>query len=273
MTYRIGLPVWALTDWNKRYFNPGEDRLAQYASVFGCVEGNTTFYSTPSRRSVLQWKEQLVGKDFQFCFKLPKEITHESGNLAKIAPFLKVLEPLEDNLGPLLVQLPASVGMTHVEWIKKLIAAIPGAPGCVLEVRNPAFFHDPDTFTELFADTGCYRVVMDARPIHRTDPSHPDILAAQHEKPDLPVYPLACNNGIFVRLVLHPNDDLNAPYYRAWAQQTASLLESGRQVYMTIHCPNKSLCPGQAEHFHKLLQQHIGLPDMPAWPISQASLF
>lgn len=273
MVYRLGLPVWALPDWNKLYFNAGEDRLTQYASVFDCVEGNTTFYSMPSPRSVMQWREQLVGRDFEFCFKPPKEITHEHGSLGLLAKFLKALEPVEDKLGPLLVQLPASVGTIHIDWIKKLITQIPKSIGCVLEVRNPEFFRHPGTFSELFADTGCYRVVMDARPIHRADPSHPEILAAQHEKPDLPVFPLTCNNGIFVRLVLHPDDELNEPYYRAWAKQVAALLEDDQKVYMTIHCPNKLHCPKQAERFHKLLQQQVDLPDLPPWPIQQGSLF
>ena len=44
--------------------------------VCNAVEGNTTFYATPSRATVEMWAAQAP-EDFRFLLKLPKPVTHE----------------------------------------------------------------------------------------------------------------------------------------------------------------------------------------------------
>jgi uncharacterized protein YecE (DUF72 family) len=268
----MGLPAWAYPDWEGKYFSAGEPKLPQYAQVFNCVEGNTTFYSIPSVQTVSLWREQLSGTDFQFCFKLPREVTHD-GNHRSLSTFLQRLEPVVDHLGPFLVQLPASVGPQEVSWIKGLLGKLPEHAEYALEVRHPDFYKQADTFHQLLADSGCYRVVMDARPIHDADPDHPDIQSAQHAKPNLPVYAEPCNGGILVRLVLHPDDALNDAYYAQWTRLTSGWLASGIRVWMMIHCANNFYSPSQARRFHQGLQVSCDLPDLASWPLAQGSLF
>lgn len=271
--YRLGLPAWAFDGWEGRYFD-GADRLRQYASVFGTVEGNTTFYATPSPRTVDEWRAQLAGLDFRFCFKLPRIVTHEPGGRRALAEFLHAIEPLMPWLGPFLVQLPASVGPDKVDWIRGLLAALPDEIGHALEVRHPDFFTAPETFDEHFAGSGCLRTIMDARPIHREHPSHPEVLAARHEKPDVPVHARTSSGGALVRLVLHPDDSLNVPYYDFWAEQVDTWRQDGRRVLMMIHCPNNLHCPPQAKRFHDLLRARSAeLAPLPDWPLTQGTLF
>ena len=52
------------------------ERLEKYAQVFHTVEGNTTFYATPTLNTVQNWRA-ATHDDFRFTFKLPKAITHE----------------------------------------------------------------------------------------------------------------------------------------------------------------------------------------------------
>ena len=40
------------------------------------MEGNTTFYATPTPEIVERWRDQ-VPETFRFCFKLPKTVTHD----------------------------------------------------------------------------------------------------------------------------------------------------------------------------------------------------
>lgn len=277
MQYRLGLPAWRFPDWENLYFDAHE-RLRQYASVFSCVEGNTTFYATPSAATVADWRAQLEGLDFQFNFKLPRQITHESGKLGEVKTFLAALEPVHASMGPLLVQLPASTGPADIGWIRKLLEQIPADFGAALEVRHPGFFDEPDRFHEMLADTGCFHTMMDARPIHLHDQGHPEVLAARHEKPDVPVLAYPTNGGAMVRVVLHPDDSLNDSYYDFWVDKTAEWLLEGDAVYMMIHCPNNLHCPAQALRFHRMLQQKLAaggktLEDLPDWPVSQQSLF
>ncbi len=278
MKYRIGLPAWRFAGWDNRYFDPGTNRLRQYASVFGTVEGNTTFYATPSASTVADWRAQLSDLDFKCCFKLPRNVTHAPGGRTELLSFLRALEPLQEVMGPFLVQLPASVSQAHVNWITNLLTHLPRDIGHALEVRHPDFFHRPETFNQHFDQTGSFRVIMDARPIHLHAPSHPEVQAARHEKPDLPVYAATANGGVMVRLVLHPDESYNTEYYAFWQAQVATWLADDVSVYMMIHCPDNLHCPAQAEHFHQGLMTRlsgsgIALPPLPAWPVSQPSLF
>ena len=271
--YRIGLPAWAFDGWQDRYFD-ATDRLRQYASVFNTVEGNTTFYATPSPSTVQDWRAQVTDLDFRFCFKLPRTVTHQRGGKRLLGEFLSALKPLEPWLGPFLVQLPAVVGPEHVGWIRGLLASLPQDLGYALEVRHPDFFNEAGDFNRYFGDLDCLRTIMDARPIHLEAPTHPEVLAARHEKPDLPVFFEPGPAGALVRLVLHPDDTLNAGYYDTWAKTTAQWLGEGRTVYMMIHCPNNLHCPPQAQRFQAELREADGdVKELPGWPLAQASLF
>lgn len=274
----MGLPAWRYAGWDNRYFDAGSDRLRQYARVFRTVEGNTTFYATPAPTTVANWCAQLRDLDFKCCFKLPRNVTHAPGGRGELLSFLRTLEPLAEKMGPFLVQLPAAVSPEHVTWITRLLDHLPRDIGHALEVRHPDFYNHPETFNHYFEAAGCFRVIMDARPIHLHDPSHPEVRAARHEKPDLPVYAATSNGGVMVRLVLHPDGVNNSDYYAFWQAQVATWLQADVTVYMMIHCPNNLYCPSQAEHFHQGLLTRLGesglqLPPMPAWPVSQPSLF
>ena len=69
--YRLGCPFWGCKDWVGSLYSRDArpaDYLRQYASVFSAVEGNTTFYSTPSADTVQRWIA-ATPEHFQFCFK------------------------------------------------------------------------------------------------------------------------------------------------------------------------------------------------------------
>ena len=108
LPYYLGCPQWQDPNWNNQ-LPPGGTPLARYARVFNTVEGNTTFYASPSRDQCLQWRQQ-VPDSFRFLFKLPRAITHErflTGVGDELDTFLSLIEPLNDLLVPMLQQIPA----------------------------------------------------------------------------------------------------------------------------------------------------------------------
>ncbi len=273
LPYRLGLPAWAFPGWKDRYFPARPSALAGYARVFNAVEGNTTFYRVPDERSIESWAEAVSGRDFKFCFKLPKTVTHERRpNVADLRAFLRAVEPLGDHLGPLLVQFPARTGPEDLATIDALLESLPADLDRVLEVRHPAFFSQPEALEPLLESHGCGRVMMDARPLHRGDHDHPEVQAALHEKPDVPVLPTVYNGLAFVRLVLHP-DRLELDRYLAeWARRARDWLARGDRVYIMIHCPNNLHCPELARAFHDGLRKtadHPALAALPAWPVPE----
>lgn len=271
--YRLGLPAWAFPGWRGRFF-PGEPSpLANYASVFNAVEGNTSFYRIPDADTVAKWRDALGGRDFRFCFKLPRTVTHERvPDRASLRDFLSAIEPLGDHLGPLLVQVPARIGPADLPFVETLFDALPKGQEAVLEVRHPRFFSEPELLEPLLSRYRCGRVMMDARPIYEGDREHPDVRRALHEKPDVPVLPTVYNGLAFVRLVLHPGREDNGRFVREWARRCANWLDEGRAVYMMIHCPNNLHCPELAREFHEALRaacQSEAPGPLPPWPMPE----
>ena len=271
--YRLGLPAWGFPGWRDRYFEAQPSQLAGYARVFNTVEGNTSFYRVPDPTQVSRWHADVAGTDFQFCFKLPREVTHERRpDVDAMGAFLRAIEPLGENLGPLLVQFPATVGPAQLSQLRELLSHLPTAFRFALEVRHPAFFEQPELLEELMNEHRAGRVIMDTRPLYLGDRSHPDVLEALHKKPDLPVLPVVYNSLAFVRLILHPDLSANDEYVAQWASRTAEWLGQGHEVFMMIHCPNNLHCPKLADRFHRALRAQPGmaeLPPLPPWPVPQ----
>ncbi len=287
LPYRLGLPAWAFPGWQGSYFESQPSPLASYAEVFNCVEGNTTFYSTPDVATVDGWLQALDGKDFRFSFKLPQSVTHERRfNIADLDRFLTAIEPLKPCLGPFLVQFPAWAGAQHIDRFAPVFEILASVGECVIEVRHPTFFQDPTLLEPVLNQYRFGRVMLDSRALYQGDLSHPDIQKAIHEKPDVAVLETIYNDLAFVRLILHPDGVSNLRWMNEWVERTVTMMRQGYDVYMFIHCPNNQHCPPFALSFHRALQtawrnaMNAGnaksatattdeLPDLPAWPVPQ----
>ncbi len=271
--YFLGLPAWAFPGWKDVYFRDTPTRLASYAQVFNTVEGNTTFYRIPDERSVERWREAVAGTGFRFCFKLPRDVTHERRpDMKALESFLDAIAPLEDHLGPLLVQFPATTGPSDLDRLEPVLEAVAERLRFVIEVRHSAFFEDPELLEPVLERHRAGRVMLDSRPIFEGNRQHPEVLSALHEKPDVPVLDSVYNDTAFVRLILHPDIVSNRRYIDEWASRTAGWLEAGVATWMMIHCPNNLHCPPLALDFHDTLRRiadKTELPQLASWPVPQ----
>jgi uncharacterized protein YecE (DUF72 family) len=274
--YFLGLPAWAFPGWSGEYFPATGSALSHYARVFNTVEGNTTFYRVPDAGSVARWLDAVAGTDFRFSFKLPRSVTHERrpawGDLQQ---FLSAIESLGDHLGPFLVQCPATLGPDALPELDALFGRLPGDYRYVLEVRHPDFFSRPALLEPLLERSGAGRVMFDSRPIYREDTRHPEVLAARHKKPDVPLLDTVYNGLVYARVVLHPELRHNGRYMEEWLQRCKAYLASGHTVFFMAHCPNNQHCPELAFHFHQSLCETVPtLGPLPPWPVPrQAALF
>ena len=247
--------------------------LSSYARVFNTVEGNTTFYRIPDQDTVTAWREALAGSNSKICFKLPRSVTHERRpDYGDLRRFLHNIEPLGEHLGPLFVQLPATIGPDQVDDLHALFDRLPSQQRAVIEVRDPRFFEEPALLEPLIEKYRLGRVVLDSRPLFKGDLAHPDVQEARHAKPDLPVLPEVYNDLEFIRLILHPDLPSNAPYLQEWSARVAASVRDGKASYMMIHCPNNLHCPPLAEQFHDRLRAEDDMEVVPAlapWPVPQ----
>lgn len=270
----LGLPFWGFDGWQGRLYTgdsrPG-DFLAQYARVFDAVEGNTTFYAEPTARTVERWRQETP-EGFRFCFKLPRAITHDAmlhdvGDAA--ARFLERLAPLRARLGPIMIQLPPHFGAGDLPRLERFLAGLPETFRYAVELRDPTLAADgmPARIAdELLEAAGVGRVIMDTRPLRDGPGDHPDILAARHKKPDLPVREFALSEDPIVRIVFHPEHAVNASWIDRWARRLAVWIREGVTPLVFVHSPSNRESPEIARQLWRAVDAIEPLGDLPAWP-------
>jgi len=158
-TIRLGTQGWSYPDWIGTFYPPRSKQqhyLPFYAQVFDTVELDTTFYHPPRASVVRSWA-QHTPKTFRFSAKVPQHITHEA-RLASmgehLAAFARAMAPLEERLGPLLVQLPAEFQRDDGTrgLLDRFLAATPQDVRLAVEFRHRSW-HTPGTY-ELLARHG-----------------------------------------------------------------------------------------------------------------------
>ncbi|CAM3452413.1 DUF72 domain-containing protein [Parendozoicomonas haliclonae] len=270
----LGLAQWSTPQWRGQLFSnddEGRRTLHQYSSVFHCVEGNTTFYALPKPETVSKWAEE-AGKGFEFCFKLPRDVTH-TGTLdphhEELKIFFERLAPLEPYFGPFMLQLPANMGADSLYELETFLDCLPHQYSYSLEVRHPVFFEKGEAERQLnrmLAAREINRTCMDTRALFSVPPSNEAIIDAQKKKPHLPVHAVATADRPMIRFIGCMEVETNTEYWQPWLEKISQWLQEGRRPIVFIHTPDNLEAPLQAKAFYEQLQQHCSLPDLPPFP-------
>lgn len=270
MNFFIGCAVWAYKGWVGELYPQGSrasEFLHLYSRRFTTVEGNTTFYAVPNPETVSRWaKETPPG--FEFCLKLPRDITHQ-GLLKPYIPaaltFLEGMRPLGKRLGPIFAQLPPSYAPTLIDDLASFLEAWPRTTApLALEVRHPDWYREPyrSDLTRLLETLGVGRVLLDSRPIY-TGEDDPQ-LESERRKPKLPLQLSVTTSFSLIRFISHPNLTVNQPFMEEWVQQIQQWLQAGTRIYFFVHCPTEERSPHNARYFQQLLAQHnVPVPPLP----------
>lgn len=289
----LGCPQWVHRQWHQSIFpaaGQSKDALKYYGQIFNTVEGNTTFYATPSKSVITRWTSVLPHQ-FRLVLKLPQDITHQrllgDGALDLTLKFLEHMSPLGERLSYTLIQLPARFDHQYFDTLYRFLVALPrlaadGSPRhYAVELRAPilAQVQQPSLFEEvnaLLSSTRTERVWMDTRPLRAADkPWDEPTRLAMRRKPNLPVYPIGLGPSPMVRYVAHPQIESNRPWLNDWADVFCKWLNEGRRPFFFAHYPGETLAPHIARLFYELLTQKLTtLPPRPIWPSEkQMSLF
>lgn len=139
---RIGCAGWSVAS-GRAEFGEGSSVLERYATRFGAVEINSSFYK-PHRRSTYAKWASITPPDFRFSVKVPKTITHTAklqDCASALADFMEGVNGLGDKLGCLLVQLPPSLNY-EPEVAADFFAALRGETPtpAVCEPRHATWF-------------------------------------------------------------------------------------------------------------------------------------
>ncbi len=114
----IGTSGWSYP-WQGIFYPPelqSAKYLSYYATRFDCTEINSCFYHYTLPKTVEKWLSETPPA-FQFAPKMHQEITHECRLVNAEVPLEKFMSRfllMGDRLGPILIQIPASLRFNEV---------------------------------------------------------------------------------------------------------------------------------------------------------------
>jgi uncharacterized protein YecE (DUF72 family) len=274
--YRLGLPVWACEAWVGSLYSSSNRRrwLSEYSSVFGTVEGNTTFYSLPSSDVVTRWAAEAA-PGFRFALKFPSSITHDAmlvGCERLLADWTDRLRTLgaADVLGPTLLQLPPFFAGRQLGDLERLLKSWPIGLPLAVEPRHDDYFGAGSVerdFDALLRETGHDRALFDSRALFQSPGDDPTEQASQGRKPNPKRRDTVTGRRPFVRFVGRNRLELATPWIDEWADTVAGWIARGLEPHVYCHAPDDALAPAFAERFHAALCQRVpNLGELPEWP-------
>ena len=282
---RLGLTMWSHNQWQQSFYGSGTkpaERLEKYTQVFHTVEGNTTFYATPSIDTVRNWYA-ASHDDFKFTFKLPKAITHQQmlkHSQAQLKDFMQVMAPLHERIGQWTIQLPASFTPADLSTLQKFCALFPPNFPLGVEVRHLGYFaknDDEKRFNHWLMEAGIDRIIMDSRPVFAAPPINEVIIDAQQKKPRVPVHAIATAEHPMIRFIGHPDLEENLRFFQPWINKLPTWIAQGKQPYLMVHTPDNIFAPELALKLYQQLSQQVTLPALAAFPANdgqpQISMF
>lgn len=231
----IGCAKWGRREWIGKIYPPKtreKDFLQHYINHYNSIELNATHHKLYGPTAISRWKEKTTGKEFLFCPKMYKGITH-FGNLKDkkflTNEFLRGVGAFHEHLGPVFIQVSERFSPNRRKELFDFLATLPKDIQFFLEVRHPDWFAKPDMKKEMFSLLSSLKigaVITDTA--GRRDCAHMHLTIPK----------------TFIRYVgnsLHPTD-----YTRidAWVKRMKFWLEQGiKEIYFFMHMHDEATSP------------------------------
>ena len=235
----IGTSGWNYPEWKDGFYAgvPRRRWLEHYASRFGAVELNASFYRTVKAATLADWRETTPAS-FRFACKGHRLVTHHR-RLAQVAAPVTfqrdALEPLGARLAVVLWQMPATLprDLGLLETFAGLLDRWEGVRH-VLEFRDRSWFDD-----EVAACLAAHRLasaISDAARWPRWDAVTTDL----------------------AYLRLHGRPDTYASHYppaalEEWAVRVQGWLGEGREVHVYFDNTMRGAAPEDASRLRSLI--------------------
>jgi len=277
MNFYIGCPIWSFKGWVGNFYpliTKPADYLREYTKRLTTVEGNTTFYAIPPKKTILNWTAEMP-EGFHLCPKVPRTISHEGKleeHIEDALSFVEIMKQLEPCLGPMFLQLPPRYSPNLFPDLGAFLAAWPCDARLAVEVRHPDWFDEPNhkQLNELLSEYNMARVVIDTRPIRDLrgdailrDSAYESLLEARERKPDVPVIPQRTADFVFIRYIGHPDMAHNSALLDEWAEYLVMQLRENIGAYFFCHSPDNMLAPYLCRELHQRVATRVSIPPLP----------
>lgn len=231
----IGCAKWGRTEWVGKIYplkTKEKDFLSHYVQHYNSIELNATHYKIYGEEIISKWAAHAVNKNFLFCPKMYKGVTHYGtlkGKEQMTTEFLKELLGFQKHLGPIFIQVSESFSPRRKDELFAYLQTLPTDLQFFLEVRHPDWFAIEETANELFTQLRQLKigaVITDTS--GRRDCAHMYLTVPK----------------VFIRYVgnsLHKTD-----YTRIndWVQRIKYWLDNGlKEVYFFMHMHDEAFSP------------------------------
>lgn len=247
----LGCAKWGRPEWVGKIYPPKtkeKNFLRHYVEHYNCIELNATYHKLIGAIGISKWRDKAVRKDFLFCPKMYKGITHSGrlkGKEFLTGEFLRGVQAFEEHLGPIFVQVSDTFSPNRKEELFKFMLSLPKELQFFLEVRHPAWFGKEKILEELFAflsENNFGAVITDTA--GRRDCAHMRLTIPK----------------AFIRYVgnsLHPSD-----YTRSdvWIQRMKYWLDHGlEELYFFMHMHDEATSPELTVYLVDKMNKECGL--------------
>lgn len=254
MDWQLGTMGFAFKDWEGVFYPdafPNQKYLHFYSEQFTSVEIDSTFYGTPRQSTVLRW-HAITPDNFTVSLKMPRRITHELKLINTdndVQDFLAVSSLLEDKLGVILIQFPASFSADDFDVLQSFLEKLPQGLRFAIEFRHPSWYTVArDSLTPRVADN------LQAQGICWTAIDYPGVPSTIYPTADFLYIRWIGQHGRYSEFK-REHEDLT-PQLEWWRQQIISNKTHIKNVFGYFNNDFAGFAPKTCNRFKQL----VGLP-------------
>lgn len=247
----MGCAKWGRSEWVGTLYplkTKEKDFLENYVQHYNSIELNATHYKIYGADMIKKWSDKAGDRDFKFCPKMYKGVTHFGSLKGKeflSDEFLKGVIEFKEHLGPIFIQVSESFSPARKDELFDYLRTLPTDLQFFVEVRHPEWFYNPVISEEYFSTLTKLKmgaVITDAA--GRRDCAHMHLTMPK----------------TFIRYVgnsLHKTD-----YTRIdeWVERIKYWLDNGlKELYFFMHMHNEALSPQLTAYLTDKLNAACGL--------------
>ncbi len=262
----IGCAKWGRTEWLGKIYPPKakeKDFLDHYVQHYNSIELNATHYKVYGEAGIKKWTDKVGSKDFMFCPKMYKGVTHRGSLKGKdfiTNEFFRGIVAFKEHLGPIFIQVSETFSPKRKEELFDFLRSLPTDLQFFMEVRHTDWFGRDEIRNELFTTLAAMNigaVITDTS--GRRDCAHMYLTVPK----------------AFIRYVgnsLHPTD-----YKRVdeWIERMKLWLANGlEELYFFMHMHDETFSPELTVYLVDKLNAACGLNlQKPVFITQQKELF
>jgi len=247
----IGCAKWARKEWVGKIYpkrTKAINFLEHYIKNYNSIELNSTYHNLLGSEEISKWAIQVKGKDFKFCPKVTKLISHERLFIDVepiTAKFLEGVLAFGENLGPIFLQVSESYHPDKRDKLFNYLRTLPTNLQFFLEVRHPEWFANAFIRKELFdtlREMNIGAVITDTA--SRRDCAHIELTVPK----------------TFIRYVGNSLHETDYTRIDAWVERMKYWLSNGLQeLYFFMHMHDEAYSPELTVYLVDKMNAECGL--------------